>query len=134
MTIYEDIKKEMTHALKTKDNEKKSLLRVLVSDIQRDPNKDYCDKKVTVVIKQTVKILYDNYDKFDKSQDLIDAEYLERAYLPKQVSSEDIVKFLNELDFSKLKNKMQAIGEVTRNFPEGTVDGNMVKLIIMEMR
>jgi len=134
MTIYEDVKKEMIHALKTKDDGKKSLLRVLVSDIQRDPNKDYCDKKVMVVIKQTVKILYDNYDKFDKSQDLIDAEYLERVYLPKQTSSEDIIKFLNDLDFSKFKNKMQAIGEVTKNFPEGTVDGNMAKSIIMEMK
>ena len=131
MSIYEEIKKDMVQAIKNKDETVKSLLRVLVSDIQRDPHKDYSDEKVVKVVKQTSKMLYENHGKFNKSQDLIDAEYLERAYLPKQVSDTTIIAFLNTLDFSKFKNKMQAIGQVTKHFPEGSVEGGLVKNIVM---
>ncbi len=129
--IYDEIKKDMIWAMKNKKNELKLLLKLLVSDIQRDPHKDYSDKKVTSVIKQTVKTLYDNFEQFGKDQDLIDAEYLERIYLPKQISDNDIIAFLNTLDFSTFKNKMQAIGKITKHFPDGSVDGGVAKAIVM---
>lgn len=129
--LYDEIKKDMVQAMKDGDTDIKSLLKVLVSDIQRDPHKDYSDKKVIGVIKRTTKMLYDNHDKFNNMNDLRDAEYLERVYLPKQVSDVDIVKFLDTLDFSKFKNKMQAIGLVTKHFPDGSVEGGSVKSVVM---
>jgi uncharacterized protein YqeY len=130
--IYDDIKKDMVQAMKNGDTDIKLLLRLLVSDIQRDPNKDYNDKKVTTLIKHTVKTLYDNHDKYGKMKDLRDAEYLERIYLPKQINDSEIIKYLDTLDFSKFKNKMQAIGMVTKYFPDGSVDGSIIKNIVLK--
>jgi uncharacterized protein YqeY len=130
MELYNKIKKNMIVATKEKDAEIKDLLKVLISDIQRDPNKDYNDDKVISIIKKTVKSLYDNYDLLDEDKYLIQAEYLERVYLPKQISSDEIIEALNKIDFDNLKNKMQAVGIVMKQFPKGSIDGKTVKEII----
>jgi len=130
--IYDKIKKDMVQAMKDHNKSLQSLLKVLVSDINRDPNKDYSDVKAIKVIKQTSGMLYSNYDALGISQDLIDAEYLERVYLPAQISDEAIITFLDTLDFSKFKNKMQAISKVKANFPDGSIDGEVVKNIVLK--
>ena len=50
--------------------------------------------------------------------------------LPKEATEEDIRSFVDTIDFSQFKNKMQAIGVVTKHF-NGNVDGNLVKDIIL---
>lgn len=53
-------------------------------------------------------------------------------YLPKQASEEDIILWIKEnIDFSKLKNKMQAMGLIMKQF-KGS-DGNFVKSILMRL-
>lgn len=128
--LYKEIKEDMVFARKNKVDYVKSILGVLISDIQRDPNKDYSNEKIIALISKTVKVLYDNHDKYNSTDDLKSAEFLERAYLPTQISESEIVDFLGTIDFSKLKNKMQAIGMVTKNFPKGSVDGKIVKDIV----
>jgi uncharacterized protein YqeY len=130
MELYNKIKKNMIVATKEKDAEIKDLLKVLISDIQRDPNKDYNDDKVISIIKKTVKSLYDNHELLNEDKYLVQAEYLERVYLPKQISSDEIIEALNKIDFDNLKNKMQAVGIVMKQFPKGSVDGKTVKEII----
>jgi len=129
--IYDEIKKDMVQAMKDRNKDLQSLLKVLVSDINRDPNKDYSDEKVVKIIKQTTGMLYSNYETMNIEQDKVDAEYLEQKYLPAKISEETIIEFLNTLDFSKFKNKMQAIGKVKANFPNGSVDGEVVKNIVL---
>ena len=54
-----------------------------------------------------------------------------QSYLPKETSIEDIKIWIEQhIDFDKYKNKMQAIGDVKKQFPH--VDGNVVKKIIIE--
>jgi uncharacterized protein YqeY len=130
MELYNKIKKNMIVATKEKDAEIKDLLKVLISDIQRDPNKDYNDDKVISIIKKTVKSLYDNHELLNETKYLVQAEYLERVYLPKQISSDEIIEALNKIDFDNLKNKMQAVGIVMKQFPKGSIDGKTVKEII----
>lgn len=53
-------------------------------------------------------------------------------YLPEQASEEEIVKWINEnIDFSQLKNKMQAMGPIMKQFKG--CDGNFVKDILMKV-
>lgn len=48
-----------------------------------------------------------------------------------EISEEDIRNAIAEIDFSKLKNKMQAMGILMKKFGSN-VDGNFVKKILME--
>ena len=52
--------------------------------------------------------------------------------LPKEATEEDIRNFLKTVDFSGLKNKMQAVGMINKHF-NGNVDGNLAKSIVMEI-
>lgn len=55
-----------------------------------------------------------------------------KKYLPKQVSEEDIISWIKEnIDFSKLKNKMQAMGSIMKQFKGA--DGNFVKGILLKL-
>jgi len=55
-----------------------------------------------------------------------------KKYLPKQVSEEDIILWIKEnIDFSTLKNKMQAMGPIMKQFKG--CDGNFVKGILLKL-
>lgn len=55
-------------------------------------------------------------------------------YLPEKVAEEEITEWINyNVDFSKLKNKMQAVGMVKTHFGVN-VDGKMVSDIIKSWR
>jgi uncharacterized protein YqeY len=127
--MYNKIKVDMVQALKDGDKDRQSLLKVLVSDIQRDPYKDYCDAKVIGAIKQTIKALSDPHMRDASPYTAQHISYLEE-YLPKAITDSEIIEFLDTLDFLKFKNKMQAVGEVTKHFPDGSVNGGDVKNLV----
>jgi len=52
--------------------------------------------------------------------------------IPAMIDADEIHKFLNTIDFTKLKSPMMAIGLVKKEFGPDRVDGNMVKKIINE--
>jgi hypothetical protein len=54
------------------------------------------------------------------------------TYLPKQVSTEELLSFISTIDFSKLVNKMQAVKIIKAHFGE-TVDGKVVSELIQKM-
>ena len=58
---------------------------------------------------------------------------LAESYLPKQVSREEVLAFITNIDFSTLSNKMQAVGIVKKHFGN-TVDGKMVGDIIKNIK
>jgi len=130
MELYDRIKKDMVSEVKRKNINISGMLKVLISDVQRDPNKDYSDDKVIKVITSTITLLKDPHmmklNKYNESC----IKYLQQ-YLPIKISVDDINEYLNTIDFSKLRNKMQAVGMVMNNFPTGSVDGNVVKEILL---
>jgi uncharacterized protein YqeY len=130
MELYDRIKKDMVSEVKRKNINISGMLKVLISDVQRDPNKDYSDDKVIKVITSTITLLKDPHmmklNKYNESC----IKYLQQ-YLPIKISVDDINEYLNTIDFSKLRNKMQAVGMVMNNFPTGSVDGNDVKEILL---
>ncbi len=130
MGLFERLRKDMLKALK-EDKEKASLLKTIIGEIQRDPSKDYSDKKVVKVIQKYLKSLEENLklgaitrETYEKEKRLLE------EYLPRMVSEEEIRAFLARIDFSKFKNKMQAVGEVIKHFGPERVDGKKVQEIV----
>ena len=58
---------------------------------------------------------------------------LAETYLPKKATREELLTFIATIDFSQLKNKMQAIGIVKKHFGI-LVDGQMVNNIIQNIK
>jgi len=55
-----------------------------------------------------------------------------QEYLPKQATKEEIAAWIHEnIDFSIYKNKMQAMGPITKHFKG--CDGNFVKNLLIEL-
>jgi len=130
VSLFERLRKDMLRALK-EDKEKASLLKTLIGEIQRDPAKDYSDKKVVKVIQKYLKSLEENLKLGAITREVYEKEKrLLEEYLPKMVSEEEIRAFLAKLDFSKFKNKMQAVGEVIKHFGSERVDGKKVQEIV----
>jgi hypothetical protein len=62
------------------------------------------------------------------------SEYLQvlEAYLPRQVSQEEIVAWTKaNIDFGRFKNKMQAMGVIMKHFGK-TADGKLVNQILKD--
>lgn len=131
MKLYTCLKQDMIEAYKAGYTETTDTLKTLISDIQRDPNKDYSDDKVLLVIKQTIKLAKEAIQNGDKQA--VCTVTLLQNYLPKQVSEKEIKDVIRSIDFSKLKNKMQAVGIIIKHFPKGTVDGKVVRKLIESM-
>jgi hypothetical protein len=71
-------------------------------------------------------------DKIQELGDEVTSHQIEIAqeYLPKQASEEEIKAFIETIDMSKFKNKMQAMGLIMKQFPG--LDGNFAKKILMD--
>lgn len=129
MAIYDEIQKDMIVNFKSGNKKISSFLKFLKAEIQRDPNKNYTDDNCIAIIKKVATSLKENVH-VDSTEEI---GFVYSHYLPVQVTEEQIREFVNTIDFSKLKNKMAAIGMVMKNFPIGSVNGDLVKSIIMSM-
>ncbi len=128
MTLTKQIKNDLVQAMKTKDEDLKRTLRVLIGELQRTNHKIelLSDKAVVGTIRSLLKA--ENMGSEDK-------QYFNilRTYLPKQLNEQEIKTWIiNNVDFSQLKNKMQAVGMVIKQFG-GLVDGKSVKSIVQKI-
>ncbi len=128
MNWYDTIKSDMIEAYKNGYRHTASTLKVLLGDIQRDPNKDFSDEKVMSVIKRNIKLAKESL-RFGNEDARREIELLEK-YLPQPVSRDELKEFLDTVDFSKLKSKMQAIGLAVKYFAPKPVDADDVKELL----
>lgn len=94
----------------------KAALNVIVGELQRQPTKELSDAQVLNIIKRLIK--YEE-ERLRHYSTISTTEYLNilKSYVPQQVDIAEIEEWIkNNIDFSKLKNKMQAIGIVGRHF------------------
>ena len=126
MNLYNQLKQDCVAALKAKDKQQLTILKTLIGEIERNPSKEYSDPAVLKCIKKYLKNLKD-LEKYGK--DVSKEKEIVEKYLPKQISKQDIIDYLNTIDFSKLKSKFAAIGLCKKKFGEA-VDANLVKQII----
>lgn len=122
----------MREAIKGDNKGKLAALRFLVGEfthipneeLGKYPNKELPDEKVVSIIKKCITS--------EQSLKVPNPTYLEvlESYLPAQVTDAEILTWIqSNIDFSQLKNKMQAMKPVMAQFA-GRADGNRVKKIL----
>jgi uncharacterized protein len=133
VTLQEKIKNDLAGAIKAKDEEKKSAIRVILGEFSRGGKKELPDDEVTSILKKLVKsereVLQQKGDAASASPFI---EIIE-TYLPQLASEAEITAWVREhVDFSLFKNKMQAMKPVMAHFGS-RADGNTVKKILQEI-
>jgi uncharacterized protein YqeY len=132
MSLQEQIKKDLAAAMKAKDDEKKSVLRVIMGEFGRQAQKDVTDEDVVKIIKKLVKSEREVLEKTGPAQSNRFIEVAEN-YLPQLANEKDIKAWISaNIDFSEFKNKMQAMRPIMQHFG-ANADGNMVKKVLSEL-
>jgi uncharacterized protein len=128
MRLQEKIKAELMVSMKAKDTERTGAIRIIIGEFQRQLVKDLNDGEVIAIIKKLVKSEKELLTLAGKDS----SAYLTilEGYLPQQAGEEDIRAWINaNIDFSTLKNKMQAMRPIMAHFGS-SADGNIVKQIL----
>ncbi len=128
MSIYDRICNDCKIALKEQNKEKLSVLRVLISDIQRKYDKNYNDDWVIDTINKTLKFLEEvNTDKSFIEKQII------KEYLPIQISRDDVFNFITD-NYSNypVDKRMQLVKFILAKFPKGSISGSIAKLYVDE--
>ena len=132
MKLKEQIKQDLTAAMKAKDEKKKSALRVILGELSRLDKKELVDDDVFKILKKLIKAEKEVLQqKVERAED----EFVKivENYLPKMATEAEISRWIEQnIDFANFKNKMQAMGPIMKHF--GTAaDGNAVKEILQQM-
>ncbi|MBC8432626.1 MAG: GatB/YqeY domain-containing protein [Desulfobacterales bacterium] len=132
MKLKEQIKHDLTAAMKAKDEAKKSALRVVLGEFSRLDRKELIDDDVVKILKKLIKAEKEVIQIKGERADYEFVTILEN-YLPKMATEAEIKSWIEQnIDFANFKNKMQAMGQIMKHF--GTAaDGNAVKEILQQM-
>jgi len=132
MGLQEQIKKDLAASMKAKDEEKKSILRVIMGEFGRQSQKEISDPEVIKIIKKLVK---SEKEVLERSGESADNRFIRVAqeYLPQEATEDEIKSWIqNNIDFGAYKNKMQAMGTIMKHFGD-RANGNRVKQILGEL-
>ena len=129
MSLQEQIKKDLAAAMKAKDEEKKSILRVIMGEFGRQSQKEIPDAEVVQIIKKLIKSEKEVLSQSGAGESNRFIEVAE-GYLPGMATEEEIATWIKaNIDFSKFNNKMQAMKPIMAHF--GTsADGSLVKKVL----
>jgi uncharacterized protein YqeY len=132
MNLQQQIKKDLSAAIKARDEHKKDTLRVVLGEFGRLDKKELSDDEVVKILKKLIKSEKEVLEQKGETTDSAFIEIVE-SYLPKMAAEAEISAWIREnVDFSQFKNKMQAMGVIMRHFG-ATADGNVVKEILQKM-
>lgn len=127
MNLKEQLKLKLNESIKTGNTEVKSYVRIILGEMDR-MSKEPTDDDVLKILKNLKKLELEMLEHSGKTTSSF-LEFID-LYLPKQITAEDIKAWIAiNVDFSKLKNKMQAVGLVVKQFGQ-SVDGNLVKEVV----
>ena len=132
MTLKERINKDYMTAFKAKDSVAKNLLSVIKGEIQTiEKNsgiENMPDEDVIKILNKTVKSLKETLNASDSVDAKLELAIVE-AYLPKQLSKEEISNKVTELKNSGVTN----IGQIMKEFAGLPVDRKIVSEVIKEV-
>ena len=132
MTLQEQIKKDLMQAMKAKDDDKKSTLRIVMGEFARAETKTLSDDDVVKVLKKLAKSERETMERSGQTGDSPYIEILE-SYLPKMASDDALRQWIaDNIDFSIYKNKMQAMKDIMGHFGSAA-DGSRVKEILQSL-
>ena len=132
MNLQQQIKKDLSAAIKARDEHKKNTLRVVLGEFGRLDKKELSDDEAVKILKKLIK---SEKEVLEQKGDTGNSAFIEivESYLPKMASDEEISAWIRQnIDFSQYKNKMQAMGVIMKHFG-ATADGNVVKDILQRM-
>jgi uncharacterized protein YqeY len=128
MSFVAQLKTNLKDAMKAKDAQKKDWLRSVIAEFERQNKKEFSDDEVYKVIKSMIKLEKERMEAVSET----DGEFLGflQAFLPQQATAEEVEQWVvDNVDFSKFKNKMQAMGQIMKHFGNAA-DGKMVKGVL----
>jgi uncharacterized protein YqeY len=132
MGLQEQIKKDLMAAMKDRDEEKKSVLRIVMGEFGRQTEKELGDDAVIAILKKMIKSEKEVLERKGGGENSSYIEVIE-AYLPQMASEQEIAAWIAEnIDFAQFKNKMQAMGKIMGHFG-AAADGNTVKKVLQDM-
>ena len=132
MNLQRKIKKDLSVAIKARDEQKKDTLRVILGEFGRLDKKELSDDEAVKIFKKLIK---SERELLEQKGEAGNSRFIEivESYLPKMAAEAEISAWIRQnVDFSQFKNKMQAMGVIMRHFG-ATADGNMVKEILQKM-
>ena len=132
MNLQNQMKKDLSAAIKAKDEKKKDALRVILGEFGRLDKKELSDDEIVKILKKLMKT---EKEVLEQKGETADSEFIKviENYLPKMATEEEITAWIHQnIDFSQFKNKMQAMGIIMKHFG-AAADGNFVKKIIQKM-
>jgi len=132
MTIQQQIKTDLMGAMKAKDEDRKSTLRVIMGEFARADAKELSDDEVIKVLKKLIKSEKETLAQKGSDEDTVFIQIIE-TYLPQMASEDEIVAWVrNNIDLTQFKSKMQAMGPIMKHFG-ARADGNVVKNILQNI-
>ena len=132
MRIQEKIKKDLMIAMKEKDEEKKSILRVVMGEFGRADTKEVNDEEAIKILKKLVK---SEKETMERTGDTGESRFVAvvESYLPQKATEAEIRHWIEtNIDFSKYKNRMQAMRDIMGHFGS-SADGAQVKEILQKL-
>ena len=142
MSLKDRLLQDMKEAMKARDQLKLSTLRLLVSEIKNkeiDAKGELKDEAILAIIQKAVKQRQDSIAQYEKGgrQDLADKEKAEleilKAYLPEELSQEEILKIIDEAIAATGATSPKEMGKVMREVMpkvKGRADGKMVNELV----
>lgn len=128
--MIKEIKQIRIQAKKSGDQSLAMTTSMILGEAQRSPDKNMINDD----------LIYDIIDKLIKDEkellshrDKETSSYLENLlkFQRPKVSTDNMINYFKKIDFSKLKNKMQAIKMLKNEFGEKNVDGDKAKEILI---
>lgn len=145
MSLLQQLSSEQIGAMKAKDTQKLSVLRMInaaIKTVQIDSDHELTDGEVQDIIRRQVKQLTDASANFATAgrTDLVEQNQVEIAilasYLPAQLSEADVTakaqQIVNELRASGEVNVGTAMAAVMKEL-KGQADGNMVRTVVTKL-
>ncbi len=132
MNLQTQIKKDLSAAIKARNENKKDTLRVILGEFGRLDKKELSDDEVVKILKKLIK---SEKEVLEQKGEAADSAFIRiiKNYLPKMATEAEITAWIQQnVDFSEFKNKMQAMGLIMKHFG-ATADGNSVKKILLKM-
>lgn len=120
MTLQQRIIEDLKSAMKSKNQEKKSLLRVLIGEMNRQ-GKELSDEKVMKIIKK----MKDNATQFSNEKEVVILE----SYLPDMMDEKDIENLVDNIikenGFDSMKHIGKIMKEIKSRPDSATIDASV---------
>lgn len=130
MSLQQDLHDDLKNAMKVRDTEKMSAVRILIGEFARQREKELSDEQVIAIVKKLIKSEKELLEAKGEQDSPSSYITIMESYLPKQASEEEIKAWIaGNVNLADFGNKMQAMKPIMQHF--GTrVDGNTVKKVL----